>query len=112
MLSGPLFRKTFKSQLRILVIFAAILAMYMGVEISMFNPDSMDGIKAVSYTHLYGPHSALYPPGVTVRNRRRLLSWISGCHSEASSDTFPNCFASTSSFLDVPGILLFLINVL
>ena len=45
MLSGPLFRKTFKSQLRILVIFAAILAMYMGVEISMFNPDSMDGIK-------------------------------------------------------------------
>ncbi len=45
MLSGPLFRKTFKSQLKMLVIFAAIMAMYMGVEISMFNPDSMDGIK-------------------------------------------------------------------
>lgn len=28
-----------------LVIFAAILAMYMSVEISMFNPDSMDGLK-------------------------------------------------------------------
>jgi len=34
MLSGPLFRKTFKSQLKMLVIFAAIMAMYMGVEIS------------------------------------------------------------------------------
>ena len=60
----------------------------------------------------YGPLWALYPPGVTVRNRLRLLSQISACHSEASSDAFPNCFASTSSFLDVPGILLLLIKVL
>ncbi|WP_195270013.1 ABC transporter permease subunit [Eubacterium sp. 1001713B170207_170306_E7] len=45
MLSWPLFKKTFKSQLKMLIIFAAILAMYMSVEISMFNPDSMDGIQ-------------------------------------------------------------------
>lgn len=45
MLSGPLFRQTFKSQIKMLVIFAAILAMYMSVEITMYNPDSMEGIQ-------------------------------------------------------------------
>lgn len=47
MLSFPLFKKTFKSHIKMLIIFGAILAMYMSVEISMFDPHSMDGMMAM-----------------------------------------------------------------